>query len=265
MSVAAPREPEALPERPISWWLPLLLGLASLVVLAARDLELSAAALVRNRLDLLEYLGRLGSPELRWIPLHLRAMGETLAIAIWGTALAFAIGLAVAPIAARNRSPGPVAFRLARMALNVMRSLPDLLLALAFVAALGLGPLPGVLALGLHTGGALGKFFAEYLERVDRGRYEAVEATGASPFQTLMYAGWPSVVPEVAAYTIAILDRNVRMACALGLVGAGGIGLPLSTSLRLFEYSRASAIILLIMATILAADLVASWLREKLR
>lgn len=257
--------PPALPGKPpnlFPLWLGLLLAVLYLIV---RDLDLSFETLAWGLQDMAEYFGRYGAPGFDNLPKYLRLMGVTLATALWGTALAFGAAFLLAPLAARNLSPHPVAYRLARELLNFMRAMPDLLLALLFVSALGLGPLPGALALGMHTTGFLGKFFAESLERVDGGVYEAVAATGASFSQTVMYAGWPSIAREAVGYTLYTFDRNVRMASVLGLVGAGGIGLALADTLRLFQYGESAALILVMLATLLAIDYGSAWLRERMK
>ena len=166
--------------------------------------------------------------------------------------------------AARNFTPHPSLYYISREFLNFTRALPDLLLALIFVAAIGLGPLAGALALGIHTAGFLGKFFAESLEQIDKGVCEGVAATGANFPQMVMYAGWPSILREALGYVLYIFDRNVRMAAVLGLVGAGGIGLALHDTLRLFNYDQAAALILIILLTILVIDYLSAWLRKKL-
>jgi phosphonate transport system permease protein len=191
-------------------------------------------------------------------------MMQTIATALWGTLVALVSAFLLAPFAARNLTPNKATYRLAREMLNFLRAMPDLLLALIFVAALGLGPLPGALALGVHTAGFLGKFFAESLERVDKGVIEAVQATGASRSQVVMYAGWPSILREAIGYTLYIMDRNVRMASVLGLVGAGGIGLALHDTLRLFKYGESAALIVVILSVILAFDYFSTWMRGKL-
>jgi phosphonate transport system permease protein len=121
-----------------------------------------------------------------------------------------------------------------------------------------------VLALGVHTAGFMGKFCAESMERVEPGIYEALAATGATLPQRIMYAAWPSVLREAAGYALIILDRNVRMAAVLGLVGAGGIGLALHDTLRLFDYGRSSALILVMLVTIIVIDTLSSSLRRRL-
>jgi phosphonate transport system permease protein len=124
--------------------------------------------------------------------------------------------------------------------------------------------MPGALAIGVHTAGFLGKFFAESLERVDPGVYEALAATGAGRMQVVMCAGWPSIQREALGYVLYIFDRNVRAASVLGLVGAGGIGLALHDTLRLFNYGESAALILLLLVTILVIDNLSTWLRRKI-
>lgn len=241
-----------------------LTAVLAILVLAVADLDLAVEDLSHGLEDVVEYFSRYSAPEFSRLPVWLSLMLQTLATALWGTVLAMLLGGLLAPLAARNLSPHPLAYRLAREGLNLIRALPDLLLALVFVAALGLGPLPGVLALGVHTAGFLGKFCAESMERVEPGVYEALSATGARWSQRVAYAAWPSVLRETAGYVLVILDRNVRMAAVLGLVGAGGIGLALHDTLRLFDYGQSAGLIVVILVTIAALDAFSSWLRARL-
>jgi phosphonate transport system permease protein len=257
--------PPPLPRKPRSAF---PLWLAALIVgftLATRDLDIDYQALAWGASDIGEYLSRFGTPNFSRLDRYAALMAETLAMALWGTALAFTGAFVIAPFAARNLSPHPLVYRAARELLNFLRALPDLLFAVVFVAAIGLGPLPGVLAIGLHVSGFLGKVFAENLERVDPGAYEAVRASGANFLQTVMWAGWPSALQETIGYTIFILDRNVRVAAILGLVGAGGIGFELTTTLRLFQYDRTGALVIVIVVTVLAIDYLSAWARKKVR
>ncbi|MHB1378355.1 MAG: phosphonate ABC transporter, permease protein PhnE [Desulfurivibrionaceae bacterium] len=249
------------PRNPMPVWFAATLAVLWLIV---RDLDISFETLVYGVDDMAEYFGRYGQPDFTNLSRYLVLMGITLATALWGTVFALLVAFFLAPLAARNFAPNPVAFRLARETLNFLRAMPDLLLALIFVAALGLGPMPGALALGVHTAGFLGKFFAESLERVDKDVCEGVASTGANFPQMVMYAGWPSILREALGYVLYILDRNVRMASVLGLVGAGGIGLALHDTLRLFDYGRSAALILVILATILIIDYASAWLRGRL-
>lgn len=258
------RAAQALPSKPRNS-APLLAAATFIALwLVIWHLDISFETLAYGVADIGEYFSRYGSPDFSDAPRYLQLMGVTLATALWGTVFALVIAFFLAPFAARNFAPNPYAYRIARETLNFMRAMPDLLLALIFVAALGLGPMPGVLALGMHTAGFLGKFFAESLERVNLGVLEGVTATGANFPQRVMYAGWPSILRELSGYTLYILDRNVRMASVLGLVGAGGIGLALHDTLRLFEYGQSAALIIVILGTILVIDHASAWLRRKL-
>ena len=253
-----------LPPRPknlFPLWLALLLASCFVMV---RDLDISFETLLYGMSDISEYFSRYGSPDFTHLSRYLDLMWVTLATALWGSMIALVVSFMLAPFAAINLSPSPVAYRVARETLNFMRAMPDLLLALLFVAAMGLGPLPGALALGVHTAGFLGKFFAESLERVDRRAYEGVAASGASFSQVVMYAGWPSISREAVGYTLYIIDRNVRMAAVLGLVGAGGIGLALHDTLQMFNYGESAALIIVILVTILVIDYLSSWIRGRL-
>jgi phosphonate transport system permease protein len=253
-----------LPAKPRGLFPVWLAACLALAWLAAWDLELSPGALLDGVDDMAEYAGRYGTPDFTDLPRYLVLAGQTLATAFWGTVLAVVIAFLVAPLAARPLTSGRVGYRIARELLNAIRAVPDMLLALVFVAALGLGPLPGALALGVHTGGFLGKFCAESMERVDGGLYEALAATGASRAQSTMFVAWPSIVREVVGYALFIFDRNVRMASVLGLVGAGGLGLALHDTLRLFDYGRSAALIIVLIGTIAAIDVLSSWLRGRL-
>lgn len=250
------------PYNPAPIWLSLWVVVIWLIIV---DLDLSFQSLVYGFEDIVEYFSRYGNPDFSDLSHYLSLMLQTIATALWGTALALFVSILIAPFAARNFAPNLLAYRIARELLNFMRAMPDLLLALIFVAAMGLGPLPGVLALGVHTAGFLGKFLAESLERVNAGTLEAVQASGASRFQLVMYAGWPSILRETLGYTLYIMDRNVRMASVLGLVGAGGIGLALHDTLRLFQYDQSSALIIVILSVLLAFDYFSTWLRGRLK
>jgi len=239
-----------MPKKPFNRapiWIAAVLTVLWLIIL---HLDLSFQTLLYGYKDLFEYFGRYSSPDFSNLSRYL--------VLLWQT-------LVLAPFAARNMTPNRVVYRIARELLNLMRALPDLLLALIFVASMGLGPLPGVLALGIHTAGFLGKFFAESLERVDRGVIEAIQATGASRTQVLMYGGWPSIQREFLGNSLYILERNVRMAAVLGLVGAGGIGLALNASLETFKFRESAALIIVILVPVLAFDNLSTWLREKLK
>ena len=256
---------DILPTKPRSfaWIWTLFSGLVIALIVA--DLDINLKTLLWAYQDILEYFSRYSRPDFSEWQRYAVLMVQTITIAYWGTVLAFVIGFILAPFASIALTPGPLAYNASREILNLLRAIPDLMLALIFVSSIGLGPLPGILALGLHTGGFLGKFFSESLDRVPAGRYDAIAAVGACFVQRVMFAGWPSIMRETAGYTLYIFDRNVRMSSVLGLVGAGGIGLELHDTLRLFNYNQAAALILLLMVTIFSIDSLSSLLREKVK
>jgi len=253
-----------LPPKPRNFFSVWASAIAILVWVIIIDLELDFEMLVYGVADMGEYLSRYGTPDFRHISRYVELMVQTLATAFWGTVFAFIIAAIISPYAARSLSPNKFTYRLARELLNFMRAMPDLLLALIFVTAMGLGPMSGVLALAVHTSGFLGKFFAENMERVPAGKYEALASVGAGFTQKIVFAAWPSMLRESVANTLYIFDRNVRMAAVLGLVGAGGIGLELHDTLRLFKYNQSSALIIIILVTIIAIDNVSSVIRKRL-
>lgn len=237
----------------------LLAGMAAI----AWDLGIRPALLRSMLSDMGRYLAQYAHPDVTHWRKYTALLGQTLSIAAWGTVLSFLISFCTAPLAARNFTPSPWLYHAVRQVQAFFRAMPDLLLALVFVSAIGLGPMPGIMALALHTSGFLGKFFAENLERVGRGQCEALRGCGAGSLQVLFFAGWPETIRETIGYTLYIFDRNVRMAMVLGLVGAGGIGRTLHDALRVFRYDQASAIILYILTTIVCIDILSNWLRRK--
>ena len=186
---------------------------------------------------------------------------EMLAIALWGTTLAALLALPLAFLAARNLTPHPLAYALARAVLNAQRGVSEMVFALPFVAAVGLGAFPGVLALAVHSAGVLGKFYAEAMENVEPGPLEALAATGAGRLQTVAFAVWPQVLPEVVTYTLYRWESDVRAAFVLGIVGAGGLGFELQMALRLFKYEQALTILVVIVLVVTAIDRLASRIR----
>ncbi len=252
-----------LPSKPFNWVFVIFGIVLFLMIICLVYLQLPFGKFFRSGEDMAEYLSRYTRPDFSELTKYIWLMITTVIIALWGTVLALSLSFFLAPIAAKNLSPNPLIYRIVREILNFFRAMPDLVLALIFVVALGLGPLPGFLALGIHTTGFLGKFLAESMERVDKGVYEGVSATGTNTLQLIMYAAWPSILREAIGYTLYIFDRNVRMATVLGLVGAGGIGVELNTTLRFFDYDKSATLILIILMTIIAIDYLSTWLRKQ--
>ena len=190
---------------------------------------------------------------------------DTLAMSVAGTALAVVLSLPVALVAAANTTPNAIAYRVSRIFLNLFRTVPELILGILFVAAVGFGALPGVLALGLHSVGMVGKFFAETIEHVDPRPIEAARSAGASPFQVILHAVLPQVLPQLADITVYRWEYNFRASTVLGVVGAGGIGFQLISSLRVLDYQQVSAILLAILACVTLVDGLGALLRRYLK
>jgi phosphonate transport system permease protein len=190
---------------------------------------------------------------------------DTLAMSIAGTAVAVALSFPLAFLAARNTTPHPAVFQATRTLLNALRSVPELVMGIVFVAAVGFGALPGVLALGLHSIGMVGKFFAEAIEHVDRGPIEAARAAGATPLQVLFHAVLPQALPQFADVAVYRWEYNFRASTIMGTVGAGGIGFELMGSLRIMQYQEVSAIMLVILATVTLVDWFSGYLRKEFK
>jgi phosphonate transport system permease protein len=193
------------------------------------------------------------------------SMLETIEIAIWGTFIAIILSIPFGIGSAKNISPHPFFFYLSRVITVFFRAVPEFILAMFLVICVGFGAISGVLALGIHTMGFLAKFYAEEMEHIVDEPLEALLASGGSKVQIFMFGVVPQIIPAFIGYNLYILDRNIRMATMLGIVGAGGIGYELISSFRMFEYQKVSTIILIIFAVILAIDFFSSWLRDKLR
>lgn len=187
---------------------------------------------------------------------------ETLEIALWGTIFAVLIGAPLAFLSARNLAPYPLVVLSSRALVSLFRAVPELISALFFVLAYGFGPIAGVLALALHAAGFFGKFYAEDMENADRHPQEALIAIGANRVKVFAYAVFPEVLPQYIAYTFYILDRNIRMATVIGLVGAGGIGQELKGRYDLYNYAHVGTILIAIFVLVFAIDQVSSRLRR---
>lgn len=190
---------------------------------------------------------------------------DTFAMSVAGTALAVTLSLPLGLLAAPNTSPHPLVFRATRVVLNALRSVPELIMGIFFVAAVGFGALPGVLALGLHSVGMVGKFFAEAIEHANPKPIEAARAAGASSFQVVTHAVLPQVLPQLTDTTLYRWEYNFRASTVLGVVGAGGIGFELIASLRLLQYDQVAAIMLCVLGAVTVVDALGGLLRRRLK
>lgn len=185
----------------------------------------------------------------------LQAAGETLAMSLLGTLIAALFGLAVAlPASTRGGPVAATVYRASRLVLNVLRSVPELVWAALLLVAAGLGPLPGTLALALHTTGVLGRLFAEALENAAPGPALALRVRGVGGLRVLLWATLPQVLPQLLSYALYRWENNIRAAAVLGVVGAGGLGQMLSYHLSLFQMHESCTVLLAMMVLVLGVD-----------
>lgn len=208
-----------------------------------------------------DLMGRLLPPDFSDLSELFVAMVETIEIGFLGTVLAILLALPTGLLSARNIAPNKIIYFVARTITIFFRAIPEFIMAMILVIAIGFGALPGILALGFHTMGFLAKFFGEEIEHVKQGPIDALEATGAKRYQIIMFAVVPQIMPSFIGFSLYILDRNIRMATMLGIVGAGGIGYRLQSAFRMFHYKEVAAIIIIIFVTIYIIDVISSKLR----
>jgi phosphonate transport system permease protein len=229
------------------------------------DLKIDLRDILTNSAKyLVDVIGRMLPPDFSNFRNLALAMLETIEIAMLGTLLAVILSVPMALLSARNISPNYPIFLISRTVTIFFRALPEFIMAMILVIAIGFGAVPGILALGFHTMGFLAKFYAEAIEHIDENPLQALETMGASKWQVFAFGVVPQIMPSFMGNNFYILDRNIRMATMLGIVGAGGIGYELQASFRMFEYERVSAIIILIFATIFVIDKISSYIRNRL-
>jgi phosphonate transport system permease protein len=219
--------------------------------------------LVTDWRNMTDFLAGFAQPSFRDWRTYVDAMIETVQMAVWGTALAVLVGTPVAILASSNVSPQWIVQPMRRV-MDASRAINEIVFALMFVVAVGLGPLAGVLALAVHNIGIIAKLYSEAVEAIDPRPVEGIRATGASRLQEVIFGVVPQFLPLWSSYTLYRFETNVRSATVLGIVGAGGIGQPLYESIRSFQYAEAAAVIIIVVATVILIDLISARLRALL-
>ena len=209
-------------------------------------------------------VGVLGMDATWRVPEAIPALVETIQMAIVGTVGAVLLSLPFGLLAARNITPHPVVYFFTRILLNVNRAVPDIIFALIFVAAVGLGPFAGILALTIGSIGTASKMYAESIEAIDPAQVQAVRATGANGLQVFSFAVMPQALPLIASYSLLMFEGNVRSASILGIVGAGGIGLILNKYMALFKYQELMGALLLIIVLVTIIDRISDSTRRRI-
>jgi phosphonate transport system permease protein len=268
MSAAAPGAGiPAPPQRPLAQQAPGYLlwgGLLLVLLISARPVEMGhVSKLFTNSENMRQFGADLMAPNFDQLRLYIGQMWLTIQIAMWGTALAVGIAIPFGLACSRNVSPVWLQQPM-RLLMNLLRSIPDLVVGTLFIVAVGLGPFAGVMALAINTGGVLAKLFSEAVEAIDRGPVEGVRATGASGLQEVVWGIIPQVAPLWTSYALYRFESNSRSATVLGLIGAGGIGQLLFETLNAFDYHHLSAIIIVIIVAVTLIDLLSQAMRSRL-
>ena len=249
----------ALPQAPRANLLGLLAWGVLLALLAAswQGADMRPLDLIRDSANMAEYASSFFPPDFREWRYYLEEMVITVQIALWGTALAVVCAVPLGLLCSANIAPVWVRQPVRRV-MDAARAINEMVFAMLFIVAVGLGPFAGVLALWIHTTGILAKLFSEAVEAIDPQPVEGIRATGANALEEILYGVIPQVLPLWISYTLYRFESNVRSASVVGMVGAGGIGVVLWEIIRGFQYAQTCAVMLMIIVTVSLIDLVSA-------
>lgn len=246
----------------IKYWL----FIAAIVIIyswSIKGTEVSFSTFVNGIPYMIDYIGRMFPPDLKILPLVGVKMIETLQIAIMGTTIGVLLAFPLSFLGSRNIISNRFFYHLLRSIFDFSRGINEIVWALLFVAMVGLGAFSGILALSIHVIGALGKYFSEAIENVDEDIIMSIKSTGASKLQVILNGIFPQVKPLFIGYIFYYFEHNIRAATVLGLVGAGGIGFELMTSIKLFKYHEVLTIILAMVVLVVVVDRLSAYIRNK--
>ncbi|MFH1173774.1 MAG: phosphonate ABC transporter, permease protein PhnE [archaeon] len=212
---------------------------------------------------MMDFIGRMFPPDFTNLGRFLMKAVETLQMAIVGSTIGMLLALPLSFLAARNVMPNKFIYHSIRSLFDTLRGINEIVWGLIFVSMVGLGPFPGVLALAAHVTGALGRYFSEAIETVDQDVIKAVVSTGANRIQVIIRGIFPQVKPLFINYALYYLENNFRAATVLGLVGAGGIGMELLTSVRLFRNREVIVILIIMVLMVTLIDRFSAYIRKK--
>ncbi|SEL80249.1 phosphonate transport system permease protein [Variovorax sp. YR750] len=250
------------PKRNLAWqlsWAALLLLLAA----SWNGADMRPLDLVRDGGNMATYAAEFFPPDFTQWRIYLQEMVVTLQIALWGTVLAVATAVPLALLASANIVPWWI-YQPTRRLMDSCRAINEMVFAMLFVVAVGLGPFAGVLALWVHTTGVLAKLFSEAVEAIDPQPVEGIRSTGASALHEIVYGVLPQVMPLWISFALYRFESNVRSASVVGMVGAGGIGVVLWEIIRGFQYAQTCAVMIIIVISVSAIDLVSARIRKVL-
>lgn len=247
-------------KRSLTWYL--TWGLLLLLLAASwQGADMRPAELFRDSRNMANYAADFFPPNFRQWRLYVEEMIVTLQIALWGTALAVITAVPMALLASSNIVPWWI-YQPVRRLMDAFRAINEVVFAMLFVVAVGLGPFAGVLALWIHTSGILAKLFSEAVEAIDPQPVEGIRSTGAWAIHEIVYGVIPQVIPLWISFTLYRFESNVRSASVVGMVGAGGIGVVLWEIIRGFQYAETCAVMLIIVLTVSIIDLISARIRK---
>ncbi len=242
----------------------LLVLVAAFVLVSMNDVGLSFSELIDGVPGMARMFMSMMPPDISRLGSIGWSLLETFQMAVVGTVLGVALSVPLAILASRRQTPNRVVYLAVRSLISLFRTVPDLVWALFFVIAVGLGPFAGTLAIMIDTIGFCGRFFAEAMEEVDDGPQEALRGSGASRTGTVFCAVLPAAMPSFVNTSLFSLEKATRSSVVLGLVGAGGIGIELKVAMDMFAYGQAATIILSIFVLVLVVEQLSAWLRRKI-
>ena len=252
----------AAPKRSLAWQLSWA-GLLILLAASWKGADMRPLELWRDSGNMATYAAEFFPPNFTQWRMYLQEMVVTLQIALWGTALAVVSAVPLALLASANIVPWWI-YQPVRRFMDSCRAINEMVFAMLFVVAVGLGPFAGVLALWVHTTGVLAKLFAEAVEAIDPQPVEGIRSTGASALHEIVYGVLPQVMPLWISYALYRFESNVRSASVVGMVGAGGIGVVLWEIIRGFKYDQTCAVMIIIVVSVSLIDLVSARIRKLL-
>jgi len=246
-----------------SWTTTIVWALVLLMLAWAwQGAEMRPLDLIRDADNMRVYAREFFPPNFHDWRIYLHEMVVTLHIALWGTVLAIVAAVPLGLLSAHNVAP-PWVHQPVRRMMDLCRAINEMVFAMLFIVAVGLGPFAGVLALFVHTTGTLAKLFSEAVEAIDERPVEAIRAMGAHKMAEVVYGIFPQVMPLWLSYSLYRFESNVRSASVVGMVGAGGIGVVLYEVIRGFQYAQTCAVLLMLAITVTVIDMFSAWLRKR--
>jgi phosphonate transport system permease protein len=259
---AAKSAPDVRLSKPRAWWHYLVMGmLAAILVWSWDGAEIRPLEFIRHADNMVKFSADFFPPNFHDWRNYIQEMIVTLQIAIWGTALAIVFAVPFGLLCAENLTPVWIHQPVRRL-MDALRAVNEMVFAMLFVVAVGLGPFAGVLALFVHTTGILAKLFAEAVEAIDPRPVEGIRATGASALEEIVFGVIPQVLPLWVSFTLYRFESNVRSATVVGMVGAGGIGVVLWEIIRGFYFDQTCAVMIMVIVTVSLIDLASARLRK---